>query len=154
MVHAFSIVINQYYIGCDLVLLALDGVYLFEPRTTTFLEFHPASRVDIAIRCPANTTVNDEAGNLIARIEVVDNLPGPANIDLTAWKWNRPNYLRDLRSLPLAGRWSADIDLYQPLINRRTYKGIDRRVALHEAELNTVEVLYETGVVTKQSSGY
>lgn len=68
--------VNGPHTGCDMVLVAIDGVYVLKPRPVSELEFLPATRVDIAVRCtaPQARIVDSEHDIVIATIATDPNL--------------------------------------------------------------------------------
>lgn len=94
---------------CEAVLLARDGVWRTEvPKTlaTNSITLTGASRADIAVRCVADSIIN-LGSETMAQVFVdgtADSSAHPYDTDGTStWFSQRPSYLRDLRSEPLAG---------------------------------------------------
>ena len=136
--------------GCEMILLAKDGMYLGTPRSTSFLRFLQPSRVDIAIRCPVSATpflmeAGVSAKDTIATITVGDApMAGYAGeIDISKWDWpNRPQYLADLRSVKaedIAQTFSITMSEHGREINGKTFSGASLAHSMHNMTINTVE---------------
>ncbi|KAJ1632192.1 hypothetical protein T492DRAFT_868644 [Pavlovales sp. CCMP2436] len=80
--------------GCELALLAKDGVYLpIAPRIVSSLSLYPGARVDFASGTLATIIVSGTAGS---------------GVDLSFFSVHRPCYLVDLRSAPVDNTFSID----------------------------------------------
>ena len=127
---------NFFVDGCELAVLAKDGVYLLSgPRATEFLFLVSGNRVDALIKCPSALVGNDSVvlesksgagiqgdedddgatniGNtIIAKINVVAGDDGSDDPPLSTLDFipNLPSYLRDLRSVSVHGRKEIGID--------------------------------------------
>lgn len=146
-----------------MILLAIDGVYLAEPRAITALEFLPASRADIAVKCHFSAepiqVIDPDSEAVVMRIETFPSEAQHSTLDLSQWSWQRPFYLQDLRLVQVDRRWRIRVDLHMPIINRATvcsrnalcvshvliqYRGGNRSYALHESLLGSVEEWFVT----------
>jgi FtsP/CotA-like multicopper oxidase with cupredoxin domain len=95
--------------GCELALMARDGVWRTQAPgavDANTLTLTGASRADLAVRCSSDSTVS-VGGTQVANI-YVDGTPDPTvhpydTDGVSTWSALRPDYLRDLRGLPVSG---------------------------------------------------
>eukprot|EP00756_Hemistasia_phaeocysticola_P042326 Hpha_TRINITY_DN16964_c1_g1::TRINITY_DN16964_c1_g1_i1::g.55453::m.55453 len=131
--------------GCELQLLAKDGVYLSDaPRATTQLPLTQASRADVLIRCP-NPGVKAEQvkmGNTVVAHITVEDVEPPAagcinNVQSSMFQVCRPAYLLDTFNEAVATAWSISAGARK--INGADFTGHDASNSIHDMELGTVE---------------
>lgn len=132
--------------GCQMTLLALDGVYLNAPRTVTSVRLLQASRADIAVMCPAGGPYQfiDTTGATVFAIEIgASKLKGQTALG----QWNLPMrqpYLvdtMDLQPEQLANTTFAFVMTTNPdtTLSGKMFQGFNRSSALHLMLPNTVE---------------
>jgi len=84
--------------GCDMRLLAKDGVYIRNfPRTITSAQIPTGGRADVMVRCTSGGTftMRDYASQTVMTLAVSGSA---SSTELTSWVPTYPNYLTDLRS--------------------------------------------------------
>jgi FtsP/CotA-like multicopper oxidase with cupredoxin domain len=128
--------------GCELQLLQKDGVYLEEvPRQVSRLVVPTGGRVDVAVRCPAGHFVlgsgvrpgasGTRNGNMyhnehLCDVNVVTGRPEDDR--LPTFKPQRPEYLKDLRTVQVAKSWEMNMTPLTPTSHNKTmflYNGDD-----------------------------
>ncbi len=127
-----SIVPNGDDEECQVGLLGLDGVYLSKvPRMlpSSAMFFTLSSRVDVIIRCPADSThtlqlINQGTGDVVSssKIVVLPNVGGYDPIVLGEWSPRRPYYLTDLSEEGVVDN-KFDVDLkFTGEINKKAFR--------------------------------
>ena len=107
--------LDQSDTGCELHLLAKDGVYLPQaPREVVELPLYAGARADVALRCMNAGTAQLRGGDHVA-LELVITGDAPPAPDLQQFVVRRPCYLADTRdSTPGAhldlrvGKWAGE----------------------------------------------
>ncbi len=139
---------------CEGQLLALDGVYLGTvPRSIDdgVLFFTLASRVDVAIRCPAGVNVpwairrvDDTTSTVIGNLVTIDdgNIITPQ--DIPTWNPCRPGYLVDVWDVPETEPVEVrNIHARGFAINSQLFSGFENYI--FEMNLGAVQEIRSTG---------
>eukprot|EP00474_Spongospora_subterranea_P011644 CRZ12102.1 hypothetical protein [Spongospora subterranea] len=135
--------------GCQIMLLALDGIWLTTPRMVTQLVFQQPSRADVAIMCPAGgpyQLIDSTAPNTpIATVSMVSiKETGPTVLDIGQWNLQRQDYLQDTTNLPASAIANTPFTISITGTETRSMNGVQfsgatRDKALHIMKPNTIE---------------
>ncbi|SPQ96606.1 unnamed protein product (mitochondrion) [Plasmodiophora brassicae] len=133
--------------ACQVVLLALDGVWLSQPRVIPVIQFLEASRVEVAVACPPGGPFPVQAADgttvFTIAIEAIAE-QGPATLDAALWQIPpRPDYLQDTTGIPDDQVATFALTINSPHtdagINGRKFSGVQRDDALHVMRPGTVQ---------------
>jgi len=130
--------------GCEMQLLAKDGIYIFDfPRTITNAAIPAGGRADIMVRCPSPSSTSrvTSDGDVIATVKTSAELVESS--DLEQWTPTMPDYLQDLRETPVTEGCSCETEVGAEGINGIAFAEDN---VLHESFLGAVvERLLDSG---------
>mmetsp|Transcript_3221 Transcript_3221/g.7585 ORF Transcript_3221/g.7585 Transcript_3221/m.7585 type:complete len:548 (+) Transcript_3221:85-1728(+) len=147
-------VMNFQIAGCEMALLAKDGIYIrdFPRMVSDYAPIAVGGRADIMVRCmnPSSTYQvvwaasaqngrgddRDESQNPSGTIATISTGSSVASSDLASWTPTYPSYLTDLQSAGVSAGCSCDTQLEGPYyVNGRRFEYGD---ILHETYLGAV----------------
>lgn len=139
--------------GCEMQLLAKDGIYITDfPRAINLARVPAGGRADVMVRCTASGNVDVIAAggvrvatlNVVSQSGDVSSINGSQSRSMAQWSPARPAYLADLSSAATACGCNTILGACHPrygLSGERCVNGRPFEVTtyLHEAKLGAVQ---------------
>jgi len=116
--------LNLQIAGCDMALLAKDGLYIQDfPRFITNAPIPAGGRADIMVRCATSGVfrMKDFEAQTVMYLEVSDTI-GANSVDLPSWTPTYPDYMLDLRNAQVSSGCSCETSFSDLAVNGEKFE--------------------------------